>query len=75
MNNKYNVGETVYIARNGFVLKTTIEAVMTDHEGNNASYSYAGRVFKDGTAAPYEWESTVSVTFKEASKLAKKQRA
>lgn len=75
MNNKYNVGETVYIARNGFVLKTTIEAVMTDHEGNKASYSFAGRVFKDGTAAPYEWESTVFETFKEAAKLAKEQRA
>lgn len=75
MNNSHNIGDTVYIARNGFVLQTTIEAVMTDHMGNNASYSYAGRVFKDGTAAPYEWESTVFRTFDEAAKLATKQRA
>lgn len=75
MNNKYKIGDLVFIAVRGFVLQTTVEAVQSDPAGNNCSYSYAGRINKDGTADPHAWEADVFQLFDHAAKRAKEQRA
>ena len=75
MNNKYNIGERVFIAIRGFVFQTTIEAVMSDPQGDNCSYSYAGRINKDGTADPHAWEHDIFPRFAHAAKRAQEQRA
>lgn len=74
MNNKYKIGDLVFIALRGFVLQTTIEAVQSDPSGNNCSYCYAGRHKKDGTVEPQAWEADVFQLFDHAAKRARKQR-
>lgn len=74
MNNKYKIGDLVFIALRGFVLQTTIEAVQSDPAGNNCSYCYAGRIKKDGTAEAQAWEGDVFQLFDHAAERARRQR-